>query len=461
MNRDKNEWDVLRWKDSEIQVITPFDISSIWDLSDEEIIFIVEKSLKVSLDDPAIYNKINKIYKKVLSYMIESLFYTTKELWKLTSLHFSKKEDILKFLKDTSRHKWVLNCAIAKLFQAFNDADEEFNERVRFVKEKTNQVIDRKLLLPLQIKKNDEDTFVWETFIEVENWIYRKISFTIKKRIKSTYSSVSKEVRDPKYFTADTISDWFWATVEVEKKEDILPLMQMIAGYVFKKWDYEIKNDKWMFSEDEIISTTEISDSFKDMILKGTISRNKPESWDVCDIKLVTPTHKKEDIHNLSLEIKFVIQESHNETGLNMHWVYNYMKKVNERIRLQWYISTKYIEIVAKKFLENLSDILYKNTWRKEKEGDSIEDYKAELFTDLKEKWFILSSIELNNSHVKANIDDYIILWLIWYFKSKLIPVKRRDMKEHFYTNKRWLKVSQWDENWVGAVSQELIDLRD
>jgi hypothetical protein len=444
MKRIENEWDVLRWIHS---WITPFDISSLWNLTDEEIINKIENNLRLSLDDPAVYDKINKIYKKVLSYMTEALFI--------------KKDDILKFLKDTRRPRWVLNCVVAKLFQAFNDADEDFNERVRFVKEKTSQVIDRKLIPPLQIKKSDWDTLVWETFIEIKNGVYRKIPFTIKKRVKSTYSSVSKEVRDPKYFTADSISDWFWASIEVEKKEDILPLIHMVASYIFKRWEYEVKNDKWMFSENEIIATNEVSDSFKDILLKWTIWRNKPESWDVCDIKLITPVEKWKDINNMSLEIKFVIQKNHYETWLNMHGVYNYMKKISERIRLEWYVSTGYIELVAYKFMEHLPHLLYTNTWRKEKEWDSIEDYKFEIFNELKEKWFILSWLESNNPHVKANIDDYILSWLIWYFKSKLIPVKRRDMKEHFYTNKRWLQVSQWGENWIGAVSQELIDLRD
>jgi len=30
----------------------------------------------------------------------------------------------------------------------------------------------------------------------------------------------------------------------VKNKDDILPLMQMIAAYVFKKSDFQVKNDK-------------------------------------------------------------------------------------------------------------------------------------------------------------------------------------------------------------------------
>jgi len=72
----------------------------------------------------------------------------------------------------------------------------------------------------------------------------RKIHFKITKRLKSNNSLVSKEIRDPKYYTSDRNSDLYGATFEVEKKEDILPLMQVVAGVVFKKGDFIVKNDK-------------------------------------------------------------------------------------------------------------------------------------------------------------------------------------------------------------------------
>ena len=45
----------------------------------------------------------------------------------------------------------------------------------------------------------------------------RKIHFKITKRLKSNNSLVSKEIRDPKYYTSDRNSDLYGATFEVEK----------------------------------------------------------------------------------------------------------------------------------------------------------------------------------------------------------------------------------------------------
>jgi len=48
-------------------------------------------------------------------------------------------------------------------------------------------------------------------------------------------SAISKEIRDPDYFAVEEMGDLYGFTFLVEQKEDILPLMQFIAGITFKK----------------------------------------------------------------------------------------------------------------------------------------------------------------------------------------------------------------------------------
>ena len=150
----------------------------------------------------------------------------------------------------------------------------------------------------------------------------------------------------------------------------------------------------------------------------------------------------------MNIEIKFVIRENRNEKGLNMHWVYNYAKKIKERIRLEWFITHDYIELIASKFVENLTDLLASNVWREEEEGDDISPYKKELFRDLRDKKFLRESLKLRNPHVKCRVDMYLREGLVSYFKSTLTPVNVNEWKKIYYTNKRAIKVSEMKVWW-------------
>lgn len=443
-------WDVLRWSIVGDWAPTPFDLPNIWDLTDAEIEEYIRRKIKDDLSDPATFEKLTRVFQKSIRYLEEELFYTKSELTRLKKQQpFRDISDLIYFLRRTTSSTGRMNCVIAKVFQSFYDCDEEFNERIREIKEKTQWVIDERLMRPLRVLKVWEDEYSGVEVFRWENWQYREIPFKLKKRVKSTNSTVSKEIRDPKYFSIERTSDLHGLTFEVERKEDILPLMQMVAGYVFKKWEYEVKNDKGMFSYEEVEADTEISEEFKARVALWIDDRDKPESWDVQDIKLVTPKNKGEGIQNMNIEIKFTVVKNQNENGLNMHGVYNYAKKLKERIRLEWFVSHQYIDRVVDNFLENIWDLLASNVWRDEWEWDDTYPYKRELFNDLKSKNFIDASLNLRSSHVKSNIDRYLKQWLIQYYKSTLTPVTVNGWKKIYYTNKRGLEMSEngvwWD----------------
>lgn len=437
-------WDILRWSQIEGLEPTPFDLPNIWDLTDQEIEEYITSKLRDDLDNASTFDKLNRVYGKCLEYLEKELFYSKQELSRFKShKKFHSISDLVKFLRDTKSSKWRMNCVIAKVFQSLYDCDVEFNERVKEVQEKTQWVIDNKLIKPLRIFQSNEDELVWEEFFELSRGKIRKIPYKIKKRLKSTHSSVSKEIRDPKYVTIERTTDMYGLTFEVEKKEDILPLMQMVAGYVFKKGDYEVNNDKGMFSLEDVEDNSEISEEFRQRLLNGTTLRDKPESWDISDIKLVTPKQKNSGNKNMNIEIKFTVVKNQNEKGINMHGIYKYAQKLKERIRLEWFISNDYIEIVSAKFLESLPDILASNVWREENTWDDIYPYQKELFNDLRSSGYISSSNGLRNPHIKANIQQHLKDGLIQYFKSKLIPVHVNNGKKVYFSNKRALEISQ------------------
>ncbi len=440
--------EILLWEN---KIASSFDIYNIGEISDDEIIELIEKQLGLSLSDDRSYEKINRLFQKTISYLKDELFYTDTEIGRAWKNTFKTQEDVIWFFRNTKKSKWLINCVILKLIQAINDSYSEFNERVRIVKEKTSNVIDNKLIRGLVIEDTgNEDYMEWKAFIEINPWIASPIPFKLIKRLKSDISSASKEIRKPQYHTIDRTSDLYGATFKVKNKDDILPLLEYVAWLIFKRWEFVIKNDTNLFWEDDICVLNTIRDDTKEKIIDGTKKRDEEWSWTIQNIKISSPYYKDDSINNLNLEIKFELDEGSNENGTNMHGVYSYMKKILERIRLEGYVSLGYLEVVATKFMTNIEDIMKKSIWRENKD---IWEYKKELFRDLKEQGCMRVKWDLRNKHVSANIDKYIINGLVEYFKMKLIPIHRNNGKKILYTNKRALKLSK---KGIGPIMKEL-----
>lgn len=452
---DIQTWDVLRWSYVGENAPTSFDVLSIGDLDDAELEKFLRDNLWSDWEWEICFEKFNRIFQKVINYLGDELFYTKPELQRFKRRKISDINALKNFLRETQEKKGKMNCVIAKVFQAFFDSDEEFNKRVKEVKDKTQWVIDGKLLKPLRILQSNDDEYIWEEYYEFGLWKIKKIPYRLKKRVKSTHSAVSKEIRDPKYFTIEKTSDLHGLTFEIESREDILPLMQRVAWYVFKNGVYEVKNDKGMFSIDEIEKNPDIDEDFKARAAVWTQERDKPESGDVVDIKLISPKDKNNATRNMNIEIKFTVVKNRNENGLNMHGIYNYMKKISERIRLEGFVSYNYVSLIAEKFVEKIPSLLVENVWRPEEEWGSSYPYKKELFSALKngnflepDAWVSVANFDLRNNHIKSHIDEYLHKWITQYFLSKLTPVYINGGKKIYYTNSRALKMS---ESWLGA----------
>ena len=379
---------------------------------------------------------INNLYKKAVKHLKEELFYSDQELWKTSrEKSFTNWSEVIAFLKSTKEFKWKTRCSIAKYMLVMNNSCEEFNPKVNELKEKTKGVIYRKLKINLVSKKENEDGSIsWEVTLDWEN-----IPFELIINEKVDNSNVSKSIRDPNYHILENISDLCRVTFKLKNKKHLIILMLYVSRYTFKKWIYDIKN-KWLLTLEDIEKYC-TDKKFGSKLEKscGWKKRKKSVNRAYKDIKLLTPVNKDEEVSNLSLEIKFILEWNENEIWLSMQGVYWYFKKISERIRTEEYIKEWYIEVVSQKFIENMKTILDENVGRKDKD---LMTYKKELFNDLKDGGFLDKNLFLENQHFISKIDEYLVNWLILYYKSKLNPVKLNWKWKTFYTNQRGIEIS-------------------
>jgi len=427
--------------------MTPLDLNSIGDMSDSEILEVVERELKWDeniegiLDNSKTYVTLNEMYIEALRYLEEELYYSREELVTLRRSRFLSKGDIVRFLRDTQNVKGAKKCVMAILLMCINDSYSRFNLNVEKVKAKTSGVLEKKLIHGIELVDVDNETQRGNVFLA-----WRRIQFTLRKREKSDRSATSKEIRDPDYYTAENIADFYGCTFEVDNKEDIIPLMQYISVKVFKKGVFDIKN-KWLITEEDMLTTKSyLLPGFKNKLESSFDGQKKSSTWDkYLDIKLVSPLGKDDRAKNMSLEIKFVLSGNTNEKGVDMQGIYGYFKKISERIRLEGYVTWNYIETVVEKFLWDLPNILHTNINRKDKD---LYTYQKELFNELKKLWHIDSKLTLKNPHVKSNIVRYLKKGLVSYYKSnkfELKEVRRRNgsnARKKLYTNDRALEVA-------------------
>lgn len=427
------------------------DLDSVWDATETELKTVLvrflrdfkewtidKRTIKEFNFDEAI-DIINSIYRYSINYLKAELFYTDEELRGLEAKVFQNIDEVIQFLEETNRPRWGIYCTIAKMFLSVCDGHELFNDRIQVVKQKTEKVIENKLKSPLQIEEEREDELLWSVYTHGRN-----INFIIRKRVKSNESNISKGIRDPNYLTSWYLSDLYGVTFEVENKDDIPYLMEFIAWKVFKKWVYEIKN-KGMLSKSDIEEIDNLDPVFKQKLLDNLEIKKKDDSWsDYSDIKLYTPLFKDDSEKNLSLEIKFVVNKNINEKWLQLQSVYGYFKKVSERIRLDGFVKPEYLETVAREFLWNLQGSLDDNLWRNDKD---LASYKMELAQELREKWFLLWTIDFRNLDTKSRLDEYLLTWLVSYYKSKLTAINKwKNSNKLYYTKERNMKMS---ELWV------------
>jgi len=428
-----NDWIVIaEW----VWNLTLFDLDKIPEELDEEWTkkYLLEKLNVDEID----LDFINDLYDSAITYMQSRLFFTEQELSNYKWKEFDSILSVIKFIVDSKSKRGRMNCSICKMVLAFLQWASGYNPRIDEVREKTAQVVENKLIPPLQILEQDKQLQIYSWVVQIS---WRSIPFTMRKRVKTDESRISKWVRDSSYHEQELLSDWYWVTFELDNKEDIPVFMEYIAGHTFKKWIYDIKQ-KNMFSQDEIWAMGGISDEFRSRLMWADWTKKEQTADWYSDIKIVTPYYKDDTTKNMSMEIKFVVSGNSNENGLAMQWVYDYFKRIEERIRLDTFVTPEYISNVVEMFFYDLESILIANIGREDKD---IWKYKTELFQTLREEWYIDSNFDLRNSSTQAVMDTLLKSWLISYYKDKLraINVEWLRSKKVFYTLSRSLTISE------------------
>lgn len=384
---------------------TIFDDSKVAISERDAHILKIKEELCVNESDTEedIIKNINFAYKQALNYLQDELFYPKSAFWKAWNYVFKSFDDVIYFLDETRSNVWQLYCRIAKLTISFYNTNPEFNTTIAEVIKKTQLVIANKMIPWLQIWEDNEYGFSWLLTLENHSWDYKVIPFRFLSRLKSQKSTVWKEIRDPKYFLLENLSDIYGWKFFLKNRDDILPFSQYIAGIVFKKGIFDIK-DRWMFSDSEIEANDTINEDFREKCKDRNKDRKKISSENMRDWRLVSPYKKDDAIKNMSLEIWFWLEWWENETWLTSQYIYAFLRKIDEVIRLDQFIFPDHVKKVVQWCVKGLSN-----------------EQKEVIFKELRDDfWYIWKKIFLeNNSHARANIDTYLIPAIYEYFIDK------------------------------------------
>lgn len=417
----------IKWED-----VTLLDLFNVPFWSDEEIINFIKERLWIDIKTKEWISRVNELFKKACNFYQDRYLRTLPRTIKDKKLNTTKS--IIDFLRETktSKRRWILNCAIAKI--SYSIADILTSEKVRRA-----DILDRRFMekinVPFQITASyeDENWNTYENGCVTINW--RQIDFKIISRQKWIDSITWKEIRDPKYYAVDQFQDLVWVAIYVENEQDAAALMQYIDQMIYK-WEWKITNKKWIWV-DSITWNNSLNQTFVrklEVAIENAKEEEEKKDWkwssenykDVkitWDIPLAVEWGNTDYKLPIWTEVQFIIWWHDNEKWLSFHPVYDYIKRFKEMTRLG--IPIREIDIVkfVNDFFYNLEDNL-------KKKNKKLNEFLWELIEELIEKWF-LHRWDASN----------IPLWLYKYFLSKLVKVSMWDWNTSFYCDPRALKL--------------------
>jgi hypothetical protein len=377
-----------------------------------------------------IVKNIQVAYDKAVKYLKESLFYQPSDFWSAWKYKFDSFDDIIHFLDETRNARGKKYCRIVKQTISWYNTDIDINHEIASVVDKTNGVIKWKLIPWLQLKERNDRGFSWIVTLGSETG-FKVIWFRFESRLKSQESMVSKEIRDPKYFLLENLSDIYWWKFYLKDRLDILPFSQYVSWLVFKKGKFEIK-DRWMFSDEEIEKSVGIHDAFRENCQNRKKDRKNISSDIMRDWRVIAPYKKDDETNKLSLELWFVLDSSENESWLASQYIYSFLRKIDEVIRLDQYIFPNHIENIVNACIKVMT-----------------EEQKQEVFRALRdEEWLIWKKIKLStNPHARSNIDSYLRDWLSIYFLTK--------------SNTKEIRTKWWKKSRIAYSNDRQISMHD
>lgn len=402
------------WKEVNWKLINKLDLFNLKWLSDKEIEKLLNKFLinktkeiesesniwtsQVTIDNPEAIDYFNYIFKQSLDFYEEELKWNIPKKYKNRKKYFNKKEDIINFLKDTT--KWVIssqfNCSIAKISYAINEIIDtpelvELDKKsIYLAREKiipSTMIDDYEMLMNLGCSK--WRTIIWGKIIE----------FKLRIRWKEHNSWTFKILKDEKYINWKSLNDSIWIEFEVKNKEDALLLLSYFYLSLFhnriEEWELintvnSFKN-KWIIDK-ELVEKMEkerlITWDFLNLIKNLHFNPNPMQNQDYKDVKIIWEVDLPINLNDSksqkkwhSVELRMILVWNKNEEGLSDHRILEVWKIILTWIRLKWYISEPFIKKLINELLNE-----YKDLDEKFKKEEILNYFKSKLIP-VEKKW--------------------------------------------------------------------------
>jgi len=448
------------WKKIQISLL---DLWNIWDYSDDEISEMLHSILGVTIQSPEWLKLVNILAEKALNYLKTELFYTEQELRGVWNVRFNSSAEIIRFFKSTNNSQWLKKCMLAKVAMLYQ---EGVWYNVELKRQKTLDVMENKVVRSLEdlAKKSSlgfDDEIMrefdvdWKSEFEgsffVENAdtkISKKIIFKVEFREKSIEATISKALRDKNYRNQWDIMDLLWIRIFTRNPEDKLLLMSYISQLAFKYWEYRIKNKDWVTPFD-LWTVIDESDYFQRNTNTAEFIRKLWESFDKIEKKASTALNYSDikfvpigDWNNLSFEIMFLDEWHKNNHWLAHHKCFEFMRKIPERIRLEWFVSFKALKILSSTLINSIAKSSVKDLdWVQP--TDLLRDILLDIYDQFPNA---IDSGETKDSikHMKKlELMKKLERALPIFYTSKLIIFKdskwRSSAANKKYTNRLWI----------------------
>lgn len=353
---------------------------------------------KIDINDEEALIYFNYIYLRAIDFYEKELKWKLPKKYKKTSDYFNSKEDIIKFLKDTT--KWVLssqiNCSISKIIYAINEVMD--TPELLELDKKSEYLAREKLVPATMIDDHDSLINFWvSTWKVIVSW--KIIDFKVRIRGKEENSGALKILKDENYLIWSDLKDSIWLEFEVKDKESATLLLSYFYYTIFHKSskDWEIINtinsfkNKWIIDKETVSSLSEkwlINWDFLELLNNLNFKPNPMQNLEYKDAKVlwetdipINPEDRKSQKKWHSVELRAILVWNTNEEWLSDHRILHVWKIILTWIRLKWYITEAFIKHL-------INDLLNENKDLDEKfHNDEILSYFKSKLVIVDRKW--------------------------------------------------------------------------
>lgn len=434
------------------------DVRNFRDISITDLKKLFLYNFNLNLENKEDFNTINRYYQEAIQ-IIEKRYGREVE----TSLKhhvIRSPEDIKKMLDITGKwHKWVMICAISKLFLSLSIV----NRDVRITEiDKIHSEITKEITTPLANLQEKALWYdEWEFFIDEKE---KHIPIHFFHRAKSKESIVGKQMGNIDYNKVDDYKDLHGCTLEVDT-HDMSDIILMLQQYYFmllhKAKEQPINCEEtapYIKIENKALISLEDLENIQDKLdpnfydfLKISLSRSEvstknkqKEKWsgdNYKDIK-ITLDYKTNDPRGKHLasiysgiELKFIKKENNNEHGLSFHGIFDYKKRFREMTRIFGFIHHEDILFFVNNFFENINEKLLKH-------GKHFDVYMNELVADIQKKDHFFPE---NFQYIPHDHENMLMIkkWLYQHFLKEVVEVKLKKSSKHtFFVHKSYFDLT-------------------